>query len=247
MTVAALILFSGASGLFGLADREESVTSGREALDRWVWDYPWYDPQTDDVRRVEVAEPWYLRWEWVLEWLRGLFNFRGFGSWSWVEWLIWSLIVVLVLVLAYLMVWAWRKRDRSESGSAEKAGRSDPAEEKRRVEALPSAAGRKRENLLAAAAENYRKRNYAEAIIYLFSHQLVELDKSHRIRLTKGKTNRQYLRELGRRMPLGRLFEHTMVTFEEVFFGNYAIDRARFESVWARQEEFDALVAEGAA
>jgi len=247
MTVAALILLSGASGLFGLTDQEESVASGREALDRWIWDYPWYDPQTDGVRPVEVSEPWHLRWEWFGDWLARFFTFPWRGSWSWLEWFIWSVIVVLAAALVFLMVWAWRKRDRSESGSAQQAGRSDPAEEKRRVEALPSAAGRKRDDLLAAAGECYRKRNYAEAIIYLFSHQLVELDKSQRIRLRKGKTNRQYLRELGRRMPLGRLFEHTMVTFEEVFFGNYSIDRARFESVWMRQEEFDALVAEGAA
>jgi hypothetical protein len=247
MTVAAFILLSGAPALFGLADAEEPVASGREALDRWVWDYPWYDDQTDSVRPVQVSEPWHLRWEWFSDWLARLFTFRGRGSWSWLTWLIRAAILVLLVLLVYLMVRAWRKRDRSASGSAQKAGRSDRAEQKRRVEALPSAAGRKRDDLLAAAAECYRKGNYAEAIIYLFSHQLVELDKSQLIRLTKGKTNRQYLRELGRRMPLRRLLEHTMVTFEEVFFGNYSIDRARFESAWVRQEEFNALVAEGAA
>ena len=34
-------------------------------------------------------------------------------------------------------------------------------------------------------------------MIYLFSHQLVQLDRHQIIRLAKGKTNRQYLREVG--------------------------------------------------
>ena len=38
-----------------------------------------------------------------------------------------------------------------------------------------------------------------------------------------------------------------MVAFEDVFFGNYAIDRTRFESCWSRLDEFDALAAEGRA
>lgn len=247
MTVAAYILLAGSPVLFGLADPEESVASGREAFDRWVWDYPWYDAEADALRPVEVSKPWYLWWEWFFDWLDGLFTFGRGGAWSWRNWLAWSGIAVLVALLVWLMVRAWRKRARREAASSRNSGRADPAEEKRRVEALPSHAGRKRDDLLAAAAECYQQGNYAEAIIYLFSHQLVELDKSQLIRLAKGKTNRQYLRELGRRITLRRLLQRTMVAFEEVFFGNYSIDRARFESVWAQQEEFDALVMEGAA
>ena len=68
MTVAAYILLAGAPLLAGDADRHESVVAGREAFDRWVWDYPWYDAEKDDLRSVEVAKPWYLVWEWVLDW-----------------------------------------------------------------------------------------------------------------------------------------------------------------------------------
>ena len=72
------------------------------------------------------------------------------------------------------------------------------------------------------------------------------LDKGQFIRLTKGKTNRQYVRELGSRWPLRRLLEHTMVLFEEVFFGHHSIGRTQFESCWLRLDEFEALVGQGA-
>ena len=225
--------------------REQSVAMGREALDRFVWPYPWYDSQTDGVRRIDVSEPWYLRWEWLWNWLGDLFRFTwgGLGSMSWLEWVAWAVIAILLAVLLYLMVRTLRKRRGATSASEGEALASDRDEEKRRVEALPSAVGRKRDDLLAAARHCYDEGNYGEAIIYLFSHQLVELDKSQLIRLAKGKTNRQYLRELGRRFGLRRLLEQTMVAFEETFFGNYSIDRARFESVWSRLGEFDDLVA----
>jgi hypothetical protein len=235
--------------VLGLADRDGSVTAGREALDRWIRDYPWYDPKTDGVRPIEVSEPWYLKWKWLLDRLEDVFTFRGggIGSAGWVQWLAWLLIAVTLIVLVYLMVRVFLMRERGKSKSAAGREPSDAAEEKRRVEALPPAAARRPSDLLGEARRCYERGDYGQAVVYLFSHQLVRLDKSQLIRLARGKTNRQYLRELGRRMPLRRLLEQTMVAFEDVFFGNYAINRARFESVWSRLGEFEALVAEGAA
>jgi hypothetical protein len=62
-----------------------------------------------------------------------------------------------------------------------------------------------------------------------------------RTRLTRGKTNRQYLRETSRRGRTGLvgLLEQTMLAFEDFFFGNHPIDRARFEACWARLGEFE--------
>ncbi len=256
MTFAACHLLCAATVAFGAADREQSVEAGREVLDRWVWQYPFYDSEKDGLRSIRVSEPWHVRWEWLIEWLgdamgwlRGLFTFRGGrpGSMSWQQWLAWGVIAALVILLAYLMVRVWRRRGEARSLGAMGVGELDVVEEKRRVEALPSDVGRRRANLLDAARECYQEGDYREAIIYLFSYQLVRLDKRQLIRLAKGKTNRQYLREIGRRLALRRLFEQTMVTFEDVFFGNYAIDRARFESVWSHLDEFESLVADEAA
>ena len=95
---------------------------------------------------------------------------------------------------------------------------------------------RPRSNLLEEARRQYEAGNFAEAIIYLFSYQLVELDKSQLIRLAKGKTNRQYLREIGARPRLAALLNHTMIAFEDVFFGDHDLDRERFEKCWAERD-----------
>ena len=75
-------------------------------------------------------------------------------------------------------------------------------------------------------------------MIYLFSYELVQLDRQHLIRLAKGKTNRQYLRELRQRPPLQAILEPTMIAFEDAFFGRKTLSRERFENCWQRVEEF---------
>ena len=66
-----------------------------------------------------------------------------------------------------------------------------------------------------------------------------ELDKHHVIRLAKGKTNRQYVRET-RRAPaaVARCCETTMVAFEDAFFGRKQLSREAFERCWQRLDEF---------
>jgi hypothetical protein len=234
------------------ADPQPSVEAGREALDRWVWKYPWYDSDTDGVRPVRVSVPWHVRWAWVqdavedfFEWLGDLFRFRGAGTgsgaWSWFRWLAWTVLALLLVLATYLIVRILRARGEGTAGKPARGKAAEKAAQRRRVEALPLGAARKRGDLLDAARQCYQQGLYRDAIIYLFSYQLVRLDKNQRIRLAKGKTNRQYLRELGRRSPLGQLLEHTMVAFEQVFFGNYPIDRTRFEAVWSRLERFETL------
>jgi hypothetical protein len=66
----------------------------------------------------------------------------------------------------------------------------------------------------------------------------VELDRHHVIRLAKGKTNRQYVRETRQRPLLRTILETTMVAFEDAFFGNKTLSREAFERSWNRVNEF---------
>ena len=79
----------------------------------------------------------------------------------------------------------------------------DDADRVDRVEALPFRVPRQATDLLSEARRQYEKGNYNEAIVYLFSHQLVELDRQHLIHLARGKTNRQLVRELVRAASCG--------------------------------------------
>jgi hypothetical protein len=100
---------------------------------------------------------------------------------------------------------------------------------------------------MAQARRHFEAGEFAQAIIYLYSYQLIQLDRHQLIRLTKGKTNRQYVRELRSRRELRDVLFRTMVVFEEVFFGHHSLSRERFESCWRRMDEFHQHLAQAAA
>lgn len=221
------------------ADPEPSVETGRKALGQWTR-YPWYDSATDAAKPIDIVHPW--DWSFFLDLFSGLPSIGG----QWIQVLGLGLLGVLLALLIYLMIRIVLGRQPAED--ADGRGLDELAEnldDSRRFDALPSTAGRRKSNLLEEARRHYRDGDYPEAIIYLFSYQLVQLDKHQLIRLAKGKTNRQYVRELGPRVELGYLLTMTMQAFEDVFFGNHSIDRVRFESCWFRLEEFESLADRG--
>ena len=218
-------------------ESNDSVEAGRDALAQWGR-YPWYDSDTDGLQPVDIVEPW--NWDWLDNW----FNWTpGTMSFNWVQWLYWGVVVLVLGLLTWLLIRAFLK----STGPAETVlgPQGESAEEqRRRIEALPEPA-RRRTRLLEEARRNYEEGNFDEAVIYLFSHQLVCLDKNYLIRLARGKTNRQYLRELGPRDRLKRMQADTTVAFEDVFFGGHSIGRDRFEHCWNQLGEFEALAAGG--
>lgn len=236
MTVSCLQIVGAVLRQAGESDN--SVEAGRGALSQWGR-YPWYDPKTDGLQPVEIVEPW--NWDWLWKW----FNFNpGPVSFDWFQWLFWCLIVLVLCLLIWLLIRAFLKSTSNPEIPQEKQGES-PEEQRRRIEALPEPA-RRRTRLLEEARRCYLAGDYNEAVIYLFSHQLVCLDKNFLIRLARGKTNRQYLRELGQRDRLKRMQADTTVAFEDVFFGGRSIGRERFEQCWNRLGEFEALAVGGA-
>ena len=225
-------------------DADASVTGGREALDHWHR-YPWYDASTDGVRRIDIPDPW--DWSWLWDWLPdwgGNYGF-SFGGFSLLQWVAWTVIVIVLALAVYLLVRAYLRGRDGFGHAAGKKTAGDDTSDAERIEALPFPVRSGRLDLLGEARRCYREGNYGQAIVYLFSFQLVQLDRQQIIRLTKGKTNRQYLREVGSRSPLHRLLQQTTVAFEDVFFGNYQLDRARFEACWSHRDEFRSPVGQG--
>lgn len=237
----ALCLLLANSAAFGQAVPDEamvqqSVEDTRDLLDGGLIKptRPWYDDETDGIRRldlkVERQPP-----SWNLSWMGPLLKVLG-----------WLGIAILVLLLALI---AWKVFTHFRSGRDQPDTAltlDDDANRVDRVEALPFRVARQATDLLSEARRQYEKGNYNEAIVYLFSHQLVELDRQHLIHLARGKTNRQLVRELGPRRELRLLVDQTMVCFEDVFFGDHALSRARFEACWFELEKFDRLVQEAA-
>jgi hypothetical protein len=215
-------------------DDEAAVEAGRDAL-RDTGEYPWYDSSADDVRRIEVQKD------------QPASNTRTTafsGGGSVFTMLAWIGIALLLALLVYFLVRMYLMRESGKT-TVSNVDDEDVGDQIDRVENLPVKIRRHVSDLLAEARRNYEEGNYAEAIVYYYSHLLVQLDRRQLIRLTKGKTNRQYLREVTGRAGLIDLLGDTMLMFEDVFFGRHNLSRDHFDTVWRRRDEFETLVENG--
>ena len=223
LAVAACAALWTAPRAVAAGEDQQWVDTGREALSDG--DYPWYDAQADSLKRIELRKP---REPWFLKWLDAI----GLS----IEVVAWTLLAVVIVVLVVFLIKFARNWRRGESAPRPPTDQVLAADQ---VEALPFLAERPRGDLLGEARRHYEAGNYSEAIIYLFSYELLQLDKFSFIQLAKGKTNRQYLREVGRQADLRSPLERTLVTFESVFFGRRTLDRAGFEACWQQLPQFE--------
>lgn len=236
------------AGLFGVApsawaqSSRDPVESGRSAL-RSQSRLPWYDAQKDDLQPI-VPKPeapqrpdppagsWNL-WSppgWMVEALGSLASIVFYG-----------IITAILVTLVWLLARAFGK-SRAKVPMAVISDEPELTGDVDRVEQLPFPLARPRGDLLSEAQRLYQEGDFNGAIVYLYSYELVQLDKNRFIELTQGKTNRQYLRDLRPIQRLAQLIEQAMVTFEDAFFGKYQITRAQFEACWQNLGEFHAIV-----
>lgn len=235
--LACAALMSGGAAVAAEQSDSAAIEQGREALSG-SRRFPWYDGDKDAVRRVRVSVPLNSP----------QFNTKprptgGRWNFSWLELVMWTFVLAVFAGLAYLLVRAYLDREDHAASMPSAAARA-ALDDALRIEALPFRVRSGPWGLLDEARRHYEQGDFRQAIVYLFSYQLVEMDKRQIIRLAKGKTNRQYLRETRRRPLLESLVAQTMVVFEDVFFGDYPLDRGRFESCWLRLGEFEQLIGE---
>lgn len=227
---------------------DDPVKTGKEILSG-SGRVPWYDRGQDDVRPLHVvprdAADSKNRGS---QWTKNNTTTTGGGRLPRVsflgaalQWIGLSLLVGLLVLIALLVARAFLKDEVSDDVHLRKV--IDSVRDADRVEALPFAVRKPTGDFLAEARRLYEAGDYSEAIIYLFSYQLVQLDRQHLIRLSKGKTNRQYLRELRQRPMLRSILELTVVNFEDAFFGRKTLTRERFEASWQKLDDFHAELA----
>ncbi len=211
-------------------DDLQSVESVKESLDGWGAP-PWYDSAKDAEKPIRVPARSTSNVDW----------------WAIFKPIAWGAALLLIGLLIYVLLRAFfdRRKQPVLSGPGFRGQKALRAEIGR-IESLPFQLDKKPTSLLEEAERLYREGKPSEAIVYLFSYQLVEMDKLQMIRLTRGKTNRQYLRELKSHARLRGLMEPTVVAFEHVFFGKHSLPAAAFEACWRRVGEFERLIREGA-
>lgn len=225
---------------------ETAVEVGGEALAE-SGNYPWYDESKGEVRRINVKgadasdsanrdSKWTRSPGTTTTGRSGWSSFTGLALG--LHYLFVVLFIVLLGLIVYLVARAFLKDETKDDSIARRSVTA--SHDVDRVQALPFQLRKPTGDFLAEARRLYQAGSYSEAIIYLFSYQLVQLDRHHVIRLAKGKTNRQYLRETRQRPVLRTALEPTMVAFEDAFFGHKQLSRERFEECWNRLDEFHA-------
>jgi hypothetical protein len=241
------VLFATLFCATGMTFAQNDGTEGQRAFAKK--NYPWYDAETDQVQRIDFRKRPEARsknreniplkpattpaagpnWNW------------NFGS-GWMDIfsiLIWVMIGAIVAALVAVLIWAFlRMESNREQDDDEAPGRSMSESIKQLPFDLETTTGDFRQ--LAQAA--YANGDYRKAMIYLFSHVLVSLDQKGLVRLRKGKTNRQYLRELRPHRPLANYYQHVMVPFEATFFGDHELTRHEFENCWNELDGFQSGV-----
>lgn len=215
-----------------LTDADTAINSGREALSASP-KIPWYDSATDDFRAAKIDPPKPPR-----------NRNSNFDIYEALMWLGWFLLAALLVTLIYFIAKSFLKQEVRDSIVV---SREHMGADISRVEELPVALKKSPADFLDEAQRLYSRGDYAQAIVYLFSHQLLQLDRRHWIRLVKGKTNRQYLREVRRSAApsadtLADTFLETVLVFEETFFGKRLPPREAIDAVWQKIDLFESLV-----
>ncbi len=222
---------------------EDPVQAGADALRRGPRT-PWYDRGEDQVRAAPVQpspDPFPHR---NSDWLqRAATNNPRNINWNWggdfwgvMQVLAWLLIVLLIGLLIATLVMQYVKRNSPSSAFDDEADADSDWYDEGRVEQLPVSVGKG--DLLSEAKRAYEAGDLRNAIIYLYSYQLLRLDGGQIIRLARGKTNREYLREARRSPALHKMLRQTMIAFEDVYFGNHRLPVERFESCWRELDQF---------
>jgi hypothetical protein len=198
--------------------------------------YPWYDAKTD------TARPVLPRWEWP-DW-----NFKGIPGGgalgSGLELIAWIAVTLALMVLIFLLFWLWRRYGVDSARDEERAGSRIGSAA--RMEGLPAGLRPETDDPWTEAVRRRAAGDYAGAVICLFAHQLLVLDRLQQIRLVPGRTGRQLIRAVDNRQYY-TCVEPTLRLFEAVYYGHRAPSVEAFESVWALAEGFERLTAGGAA
>lgn len=251
-----LVVFCLATFFAFPAFAQDSIDTGKEALAKKT--YPWYDANTDGTRSLEMRErpearssnrdniP--LRKTQLKKAKKPLNPPAGGGGGAWnfgggliagLSALTWAMIIAVMLLVIGVLIWAMLRMSSQPAIDDEVAPVRSMAES---IKQLPFELDTPTGDFRQQAHAAYAAGDYQRAMTYLFSHVLVTLDQKGLVRLRRGKTNRQYLRELRPHQPIANYYQHVMVPFESSFFGDHELSKRDFETCWERLDTFQSDV-----
>lgn len=159
----------------------------------------------------------------------------------------WALILLLIIILVSLIIFALTKSD-IQFGSNDLAGSNGTSDKPdaqliERINELPAELRRTDVNARDEAERLMKAGQFDQAIILLFSHQLLFLDHAGYLRLSRGKTNGRYVRETRQRDTQSAAWlRETATAFERSYFGKHELDASWFERLWRQNELLESAV-----
>ncbi|TWT52438.1 hypothetical protein Pla22_00620 [Rubripirellula amarantea] len=112
-----------------------------------------------------------------------------------------------------------------------------------RMKHLPAELRRTDVNPRVEAERLMREGLFDQAIILLFGHQLLLLDRASFLRLNRGKTNRRYARECKSvNESASDALQMTIDAFERSYFGRHEITAAEFQQLWSTNLQLEHVV-----
>ena len=167
-------------------------------------------------------------------------SLSDFYSWLFGSWL--TILVVFACLLGFtvvFLVWRYGLNGEEFARSRNITDRLEQDRKKAKIQDLPFEIEQTAIGLLGQAENLRNAGDYSKAIVYLFSHVLVELDGAGCIQLSRGKTNRTYLRELRGREKLTGFTNQLVKAFEFAFFGKHRLSQELFEAIWQQLPAFE--------
>jgi len=240
-------------------------------LGEGLWRAPWYDPETKQIRPIEIPvreddsihrdsrwlpKPKKLKKPDKPNPTSPTTNTTGtnagglFGS-SLTLGNLFGWIVLLTILLATIgaIVFAITRAEmqmgsRAKSDQARSGKGALPDQQTlERIKHLPPELRRTDVNLRSECERLMNEERFDQAIILLLGHQLLLLDKHGMLRLNRGKTNGRYVRETRTHSAVcSRLLRETADAFEQSYFGRHEIPAEVFAQLWAQNSELETVV-----
>ncbi|MDP1562689.1 MAG: hypothetical protein Q8M16_15035 [Pirellulaceae bacterium] len=220
----------------------------------------WVDPKTGQVRGVSDSYPGVQlesgtvsagrdqadmmvqsanNWDWSFEWPEWIQNFfswwgnllAAFGLNGWMVLLLLLAVAFLIVIFVILARTDW---GRSLIARNDRATRRRKAVAKEELPFELEAANLTVDGLWQHATKAKQQGDFRRALMFLYSYLLIELDAHQMIRLSRGKTNRDYGRELTGILSVYPCFVATMDAFERVFFGRFQLESEQVEELFSQ-------------
>ncbi|QDV63810.1 DUF4129 domain-containing protein [Crateriforma conspicua] len=156
----------------------------------------------------------------------------------------WVLITVFFVLVILAVLYALKNSEaRWAVGNQSKQPRLHDDFVQQRIKELPAELQHAGSDPLTAADRFRLAGQYDRAIVMLYGHQLLFLDRHGLLRLSRGKTNKRYVREAAAHSPeVSDSLRRTVEAFERSYFGRHSIRRDEFETLWADNQTLEQSV-----